>query len=165
MTKRTKRLLAYLSVLLLVVALDCWYRRWEPALEVTTLHYVIYSTATPEQTEEVGEVAEMLYRAYAGVFGSVPGFDRELFGHVASSAGCSGSRPDWGSELDATEESRRRSGRPIRDDPSGPPGGVVCLLVSGWVGLWCARPRRAAESRRGRPRSVRDLLSSRFIPG
>ena len=42
-------------------------RRWTPTVTITTEHYVIQSTATPEQTREIGKVAEMLYTRY-GVF-------------------------------------------------------------------------------------------------
>ena len=47
-------------------------RSWTPSRQIETTHYVIYSTATSEQTAEIGEVAETLYRAYIDVFHDAP---------------------------------------------------------------------------------------------
>jgi len=59
----------YLALLLVVVSWDHLRRRWPPTHTLKTEHYVIYSTATAEQTQRVGEVCEMLYEAYADTFG------------------------------------------------------------------------------------------------
>lgn len=70
-TGREKRLLAYLAVLLVILGLDTWRRRWTADITKTTAHYIIYSTATPQQTAEIGVVAEMLYREYIDFIGQL----------------------------------------------------------------------------------------------
>ena len=64
LTPRTKRLLAYLAICLAAVGWDKGRRHWSPDITVTMDHYVIYSTATPEQTREIGVVDEILYTRY-----------------------------------------------------------------------------------------------------
>ncbi len=61
---REKRLLAYLGVLLAFVAWDTVRRHWSPDVVEETEHYVIYSTATPDQTAQIGRVAEIVYAGY-----------------------------------------------------------------------------------------------------
>src|SRR5687767_3766377 len=72
--KREKRLIFYL---LAVVAFAAWKftpRYWKPTVTVETQHYVISSTATREQTEEIGRVVEILYQTYSNRLGSLPDF-------------------------------------------------------------------------------------------
>ncbi len=61
---REKRLLVYLAVFLAIVGWDTVRRHWSPNLTQETEHYVIYSTATPEQTAQIGQVAEIVYVGY-----------------------------------------------------------------------------------------------------
>jgi hypothetical protein len=49
---------------LAVVVWDVARRHWTPNLTVSTEHYTINSSATAEQAEEIGIVAEILYTAY-----------------------------------------------------------------------------------------------------
>jgi hypothetical protein len=65
--------------LLVVVAIAAWKflpRPWKPVLTIQTAHYVIASTATPDQTVETGRVVELLYTCYSYRFGALPGFQR-----------------------------------------------------------------------------------------
>ncbi|MHC4520054.1 MAG: hypothetical protein ACYTAS_15800, partial [Planctomycetota bacterium] len=61
---REQRMLAYLGILLAIVAWDTARRHWSANLVQETEHYTIYSTATPEQTAEIGRVAEIVYAGY-----------------------------------------------------------------------------------------------------
>lgn len=61
---REKRLTLYLVIFVSVIAWDCARRRWKPDLTITTEHYLIQSTATAEQTKNVGRVAEILHTEY-----------------------------------------------------------------------------------------------------
>jgi hypothetical protein len=69
-----KRLAVY--IVLIVVGLFAieWYRRWAPLLTIETQHYIIYSSATAEQTAEVGDRSEILYSSYSKLFGGFPGW-------------------------------------------------------------------------------------------
>ena len=71
---RQKRLILYLGVLLGFAAWKFTPRYWKPTLTIETAHYQIASTATPEQTREMGRMAEILYAAYSGRLGSLPTF-------------------------------------------------------------------------------------------
>ena len=53
-TGREKRLLLYVSILVIVLAWDTWRRRWTPAITLETEHFRIQSSATAEQTDEAG---------------------------------------------------------------------------------------------------------------
>lgn len=64
LTKREKRLLVFLAIFVSIYLADYIYRFWSPDIVVETEHYKIYSTATAEQTEEIAEVAEILYTGY-----------------------------------------------------------------------------------------------------
>jgi hypothetical protein len=58
---------ALIMCLTLVLVGAWWYRGgrdWTPTLTINTPHYTIYSSATPEQTETVGKIADSLYDAY-----------------------------------------------------------------------------------------------------
>lgn len=70
--KKPGRLLILLAVLLAVFIGDRLYRRWRPKVEITTAHYSILSSASPEQTRQVGEMVEILYSAYTRVFTNLP---------------------------------------------------------------------------------------------
>ena len=61
---RERRLLIYLGILLAIVAWDAARRHWSPDLVEETEHYVVYSTATSDQTAEIGHVAEIVYAGY-----------------------------------------------------------------------------------------------------
>lgn len=76
-SRRSVRWLVYLAMLLAAAAWRFAPRPWKPALTIETPHYLIASTATPEQTAEVGRVAELLYSAYSNRFGALPTFQRE----------------------------------------------------------------------------------------
>jgi len=61
---REKRLLVLLAI---VVAITAWFylpRQWSPGAVVETEHYAIRSSATAEQTREIGQVAEIVYAGY-----------------------------------------------------------------------------------------------------
>jgi hypothetical protein len=74
---RQVRWLIYLAILLGVAVWRFAPRPWKPARTVETPHYLIASTATPAQTEEVGRVVELLYNAYSNRFGTLPTFRHE----------------------------------------------------------------------------------------
>jgi len=63
-TPRAKRLALYLVLLIAIVGWRAVRQYWSPKLTITTSHYTIDSTATPEQTREIGTVADTLYAAY-----------------------------------------------------------------------------------------------------
>jgi hypothetical protein len=71
------RWMFYLIVVLGIAAWRFLPRPWKPARTVETEHYIIESTATQEQTEQIGRVVEMLYTAYADRFGTLPTFRRQ----------------------------------------------------------------------------------------
>lgn len=66
---RENRMLAYLGVFLAIVAWDTTRRRWSADVVEETKHYVIYSTATPGQTIQIGHVAEIVYAGYRKLAG------------------------------------------------------------------------------------------------
>jgi hypothetical protein len=74
---RLVRWLIYLVILLGVAVWRFVPRPWKPARTLETPHYLIASTATPAQTEEVGRVMELLYNAYSNQFGALPTFQHE----------------------------------------------------------------------------------------
>jgi hypothetical protein len=74
---RKVRLLIYLVILLGIVVWTYVPRPWKPARTIETPHYIIASTASPAQTEEIGRVVELLYSAYSNRFGALPTFRRE----------------------------------------------------------------------------------------
>ena len=71
------RWLIYLAILLGIVAWKYVPRPWKPARTIETQHYIIASTASQTQTEEVGRVVELLYNAYSNRFGSLPTYRHE----------------------------------------------------------------------------------------
>ena len=64
LSTREKRLILYLAILIVFFLGDYFYRYWSPDIIRETEHYVIYSTATPEQTDEIAEIAEIVYEGY-----------------------------------------------------------------------------------------------------
>jgi hypothetical protein len=75
--RSTVRWVFYLVILLGIAAWKFVPRPWKPSHVIETRHYVIESTATREQTEEIGRVVEMLYTAYSNRFEMLPMFKRE----------------------------------------------------------------------------------------
>lgn len=67
--KSSTRLLLLFGIFLGVVGADVWYRQWQPSFQITTAHYLIESTASPEYTKEIGHAVESLYEAYKREFG------------------------------------------------------------------------------------------------
>lgn len=75
--KSPTRLRVLTAILIAVLIGELCYRHWRPSVEIATEHYVIYSTAAPEQTRRVGAVMEQLHAAYRKVFASFPQVGRE----------------------------------------------------------------------------------------
>jgi|GEM_PF-1229459 len=71
------RWLIYLAIFLGIVAWKYVPRPWKPARTIETPHYIIASTASQAQTEQVGQVVELLYNAYSSRFGTLPTFRHE----------------------------------------------------------------------------------------
>jgi hypothetical protein len=70
-------LFCYLAVVLAVVAWRFLPRSWHPKQVVETVHFRIYSNATPPQTQNTARVLEFLYTAYSNRLGVIPGFQTE----------------------------------------------------------------------------------------
>jgi len=68
MPKKPARLLVLFALLMIIVGADQIYRYWRPDLTIQTDHYTIYSTATAEQTKQIGDVVELLYKSYHNTF-------------------------------------------------------------------------------------------------
>ncbi len=62
--KREVRLLIYLGLLIAFLAGDKIYRHWSYSITKDTEHYIIYSSATQEQTDEIASVIEIVYLGY-----------------------------------------------------------------------------------------------------
>jgi hypothetical protein len=78
--KRRSRKARWVFYLIIVLGMTAWKfvpRPWKPTRVVETRHYIISSTATQGQTEQIGRVVEMLYSAYSNRFGTLPTFKRE----------------------------------------------------------------------------------------
>jgi hypothetical protein len=75
LTAREVRMLCYLLVVLVVAAWKFLPRPWHPTITLETPHHIIYSTATPQQTEDTAHAMGLLYNAYSNRFGSLPKFD------------------------------------------------------------------------------------------
>jgi len=52
-------------------------RPWHPTLILETPHHKIYSTATPQQTDNTARALELLYAAYSNRLGSVSGWQHD----------------------------------------------------------------------------------------
>src|SRR5206468_3229223 len=74
---RQVRLLIYLAIVLGIAAWRFVPRPWHPTVTIETAHYMIASTATREQTEEIGSAMEILYRSYSNRFSTLPTFQRD----------------------------------------------------------------------------------------
>jgi hypothetical protein len=70
-------MLGYLFVLLGIAAWRFIPRPWHPTLRLEGPHHVIYSTATPGQTQATAHVLELLYGAYSNRLGTLTGFRRD----------------------------------------------------------------------------------------
>ena len=68
-------MLVLLGIFLGILGIDKAYRYWRHDLVLESEHYVCYSTATEEQTQEILNVAEVLYESYAGEFGGLASFE------------------------------------------------------------------------------------------
>ncbi len=82
MPQRPKRLFILVSILVALMAVHWGYPAvtewlWRPTVTIATDHYLIYSTATPEQTRETGQVLEALHSTYAKLFAGFPRATRE----------------------------------------------------------------------------------------
>ena len=78
--KLQPREIRWLACLAVVLGLAVWRftpRSWHPTLIVETAHHKIYSTATPQQTQDTAHALELLYIAYSNRLGSVNGWQRE----------------------------------------------------------------------------------------
>ena len=64
LTVRQKRLLVLLMILVTIAAWAYVPRPWSPGVVLETEHYVIRSSATGEQTREIGQAAEIVYSGY-----------------------------------------------------------------------------------------------------
>jgi hypothetical protein len=71
---RERRLLFYLAIVLGVAAWKFVPRYWKPTITIDTPHYLIASTATRTQTQEMGRAIEILYNAYSASFSQLPTF-------------------------------------------------------------------------------------------
>src|SRR5688572_13428876 len=71
---REKRLLVYLAIVIGFAAWKFIPRPWKAERTVETAHYVIASTATAEQTEQMARAVEILYEAYSNRFSKLPTF-------------------------------------------------------------------------------------------
>jgi len=65
LTSREKRVLVYFGVLCVILGWDSVRRRWTGHAPHETEHYLIESSATLEQTREIGQAAEIVYGGYA----------------------------------------------------------------------------------------------------
>ena len=74
---RRVRWVIYFLIVLGVVVWRFAPRPWKPTLTIKTPHYLIASTASRDQTEQVGRVVEMLYSAYSNRFSTLPTFRHE----------------------------------------------------------------------------------------
>ena len=70
-------MLLYLVVVLAFAGWKLIPRPWHPTVRQETPHHLIESTATAEQTGEIGRVLEILYGAYSNQFGVMAEFQRE----------------------------------------------------------------------------------------
>jgi hypothetical protein len=59
-----KCFLALLTIIIAVLLLNYFYHNRSPEIIKETEHYIIYSTATKEQTDEIAQVAEIVYKGY-----------------------------------------------------------------------------------------------------
>jgi len=70
--RRERRLLVYLAVVLCFAAWKFLPRPWHPTTQLQTVHHLIESTATQEQTKKTGRALECLYEAYLERFAALP---------------------------------------------------------------------------------------------
>jgi hypothetical protein len=68
---RKKGIFLYSGILIVVLLGNMVYRYWTAPLVKETEHYMIVSSATPEQTEEIAAVAEIVYEGYHEFLGQL----------------------------------------------------------------------------------------------
>lgn len=61
---REKHFLLYLAIASAVLLSVYFYRYWSSEIIKETEHYIIYSTATKVQTNQIAQVAEIVYKGY-----------------------------------------------------------------------------------------------------
>jgi len=69
-----------LIYLLVAVGIAIWRfypRPWHPSITKTTPYHLIYSTATPQQTDDTAHVLAVLHTAYSNRLGSLTRYKRE----------------------------------------------------------------------------------------
>ena len=76
--KREKQLIIYFGLLLLFLTGDSIYRRREVTIIKETEHYIIYSSASRQQTDEIANVAEITYEGYQELLKQL---DKEINSH------------------------------------------------------------------------------------
>jgi hypothetical protein len=64
LTGREKGLFVVLAIMAGVAGWKYTPRHWSPRVTLETEHYRILSSATEEQTREIGQVAEIVYAGY-----------------------------------------------------------------------------------------------------
>lgn len=47
-----------------ILAIDAWIRYWKPTLVLNTEHFIVYSDATKQQSDEIVKIVEIQYDAY-----------------------------------------------------------------------------------------------------
>ncbi len=71
LTGREKRLLIFFAIFVAIAAWAYVPRPWSPSVVLETEHYAIRSSATDEQTHEIGLVAEIVYSGYLRLMGEL----------------------------------------------------------------------------------------------
>ncbi len=71
LTSREKRLLILFAVFVAIAAWAYGPRPWPAKVMIETEHYAIRSSATEEQTREIGQVAEIVYSGYLRLMGDL----------------------------------------------------------------------------------------------
>ncbi len=71
LTGREKRLLILFAMFVAIAAWAYAPRPWSPKILVETEHYAIRSSATEDQTREIGLVAEIVYSGYLRLMGEL----------------------------------------------------------------------------------------------
>jgi hypothetical protein len=74
---RETRLLLYLLVAVGIAFWRFYPRPWHPSITKTTRFHVIYSSATPQQTDDTAHALELLHLAYSNRLGSLTAYKRE----------------------------------------------------------------------------------------
>jgi len=70
-------MLLYLLVLIVVAAWKYVPRPWHPLITLAASHHIIYSTASPQQTEDTAHALSLLYTAYSNRMGTLPDYQSQ----------------------------------------------------------------------------------------